>query len=275
LTVARFVDLSVDAGFVPVVSVGDVVWEDVDGDGVQDVGEGPLAGVVLVVTDLDGLPVVDVFGVPVGPQVSGVDGSYGFVDLPPGSYRVVASAPDGWVATGPVVDVSAPLLWAGAVDPTLDFGFRRVPEPEPEPESGVDPGSESSMTVPSSSTSVPAVPSSSSGVVSGVVSVGGVGVSGVVVAVGDVASVVTSGDGGFSVSGVPVGRVPVVVTPPPGVDPGSVDVVVDGVPCVPCVVEVRAGVLPSTGSSAPVQVFVLVVALGALAAVTARGRTHT
>src|SRR5690606_26755581 len=91
-------DRTLDFGFVlPQVAVGDYVWVDVDRDGVQDVGEPGIEGVVLVLTDENGDPVVDVFGNPVGPATTGPDGRYEFRNLPVGhSYTVtidqVASA---------------------------------------------------------------------------------------------------------------------------------------------------------------------------------------
>jgi hypothetical protein len=54
------------------------VWNDGDGDGLQDDGEGGLAGVELMLTSAQpGLPVS---------VTSGTDGSYLFPDLPPGAY---------------------------------------------------------------------------------------------------------------------------------------------------------------------------------------------
>ena len=71
-------------------AIGDVVWVDVDGDGIQDAGEPGLAGVtVTLFDDLD---------VQVGSMVTAADGSYGFSGLALGDYYVVfdlATVPGG------------------------------------------------------------------------------------------------------------------------------------------------------------------------------------
>ncbi len=48
------------------MSVGDYVWHDVAGDGVQESGEPGIPGVVLGLVGPDGNPVTDVHGNPVG-----------------------------------------------------------------------------------------------------------------------------------------------------------------------------------------------------------------
>ncbi|WP_125777655.1 SdrD B-like domain-containing protein [Antribacter gilvus] len=68
----------VDAGLVQLGSIGDVVWDDVDGDGVQDVGEPGIPGVAVVLYDAD--------GVEVARTMTAGDGSYLFADLPMGDY---------------------------------------------------------------------------------------------------------------------------------------------------------------------------------------------
>jgi hypothetical protein len=54
-TAARFVNPTIDAGVVPLVGVGDVVWVDADRDGVQDAGESRLAGVTVALFLSDGV----------------------------------------------------------------------------------------------------------------------------------------------------------------------------------------------------------------------------
>lgn len=70
-------------------SIGDVVWEDLDRDGIQDAGEPGVPGfpVTLVGTDLDGNPVSL-------STTTGADGTYAFTGLASGTYRVTFD-PDG------------------------------------------------------------------------------------------------------------------------------------------------------------------------------------
>jgi hypothetical protein len=130
-------DLTLDFGFVvPSVSVGSLVWIDTDVDGIQDVGELGLAGVTMSITKADGNAVTDVFGNAVTTMTTDANGNYVFANLPPGSYKVTAATPSGYVSTtalsgsDPAVDsstgtaTSANLTTDGTSDLTLDFGFR-------------------------------------------------------------------------------------------------------------------------------------------------------
>ena len=79
------IDPTWDAGVVlKSVSVGDYVWLDVDGDGIQGTHEDetPIPGVKLVLTGPDGNPVTDVFGNLVEPTVTDNEGFYEFPNLP-------------------------------------------------------------------------------------------------------------------------------------------------------------------------------------------------
>jgi protocatechuate 3,4-dioxygenase beta subunit len=139
---ADYVDPTQDAGLRELpVRVGDRVWVDLDGDGVQGTGEPGLPGVVLVLTDGAGDPVVDASGTPVGPVTTDADGAYAFTGLVPGTYTVTVDT----VATGAVLDPYLPTtahaggdsatdsstgsetsrtLVGGESDASLDFGFR-------------------------------------------------------------------------------------------------------------------------------------------------------
>lgn len=142
-------DDTLDFGFVtpaPRVSVGDFVWLDANGNGVQDDGPGAgIPGVVLNLLGPDGEPVTDVNGDPVGSRTTDADGHYSFDDLPAlpagQSYTVVidrdasAAALNGLVPTLPGAGdqdedsstwsaASGDLTQNGARDATLDFGFR-------------------------------------------------------------------------------------------------------------------------------------------------------
>lgn len=128
--------LTLDFGFFQPVVVGNLVFEDNDGDGMQTAVDTPLAGVVLHLTNADGSDVVDVAGQPVVDLTTGAEGTYSFGNLAPGTYRVsVLSAPGGFVAAKTGAGTSATdsstgaatstVLVSGASDSTLDFGFFR------------------------------------------------------------------------------------------------------------------------------------------------------
>lgn len=103
----------------PGATVGDRVFLDLDGDGVQGPGEPGLAGVQVILTrDVDG---DGTYETEVATATSSDAGSYWFEHLPPGSYRVEAVAPSGSAATTPAhVDV---VLVDGDLVDTADFGF--------------------------------------------------------------------------------------------------------------------------------------------------------
>ncbi|GCE76876.1 SdrD B-like domain-containing protein [Cellulomonas biazotea] len=141
---AEYADPTLDAGLAErPVTVGDRVWVDLDGDGVQDAGEPGLAGVVLTLsagTTPGGPAVTDAAGATVGTVTTDAGGAYAFTGLLPGTYTVavdpVASAgvleafresPTG--GPDPATDSSAGsstsrALLGGEQDTTLDFGFR-------------------------------------------------------------------------------------------------------------------------------------------------------
>ena len=107
-------------------AIGDRVWNDLDGDGVQDAGEGGING--LTVTLLDGTSSV------VGVSVTAGDGTYGFVDLPAGPYFVqvdVTGRPD-LMATfdldGVLDSQTALVLGSGEVRSDVDFGYAGDPQ---------------------------------------------------------------------------------------------------------------------------------------------------
>ena len=83
-------DLSLDFGFhKPSFAIGDLVWIDLNGNGVQDETEKPLEGVKVTLLDKDGNEVThDVQGKPISPITVGEDGRYLFDNLEEGTYKV-------------------------------------------------------------------------------------------------------------------------------------------------------------------------------------------
>jgi hypothetical protein len=120
-------DTSLDFGYYQLVTVGDFAFEDVNGDGIQDGGDVPLAGVVLGLTIHAGQSIAQ--------ATTGADGHYYFIGLVPGDYAVSAiSAPAGYVsartgagtvATDSSTIASTGVMASGDVNLTLDFGFYR------------------------------------------------------------------------------------------------------------------------------------------------------
>nr|HMQ62440.1 SdrD B-like domain-containing protein [Flavilitoribacter sp.] len=84
-------NMTLDFGFFAPVSVGDYVWVDENEDGLQTVGEPPLANVTVVIFNADGSPVTaDAEGNPyTNTQTTDPTGNYLFENLPPGDYYVV------------------------------------------------------------------------------------------------------------------------------------------------------------------------------------------
>ncbi len=88
-------ELGVDAGVYIPAKLGDLVWEDINYNGVQDENEPGIENVTVTLTGTNGL------GEPVGPialQTTDV-GMYMFGDLKPGEYTVTFEQPNGYVQT--------------------------------------------------------------------------------------------------------------------------------------------------------------------------------
>jgi uncharacterized repeat protein (TIGR01451 family) len=87
-------NLTVDFGFYQLGSITDVVWHDVNRDGLRTTDEAPISGVTVKLLDASGAVVAT--------TTSAADGTYKFLDLVPGSYSVVfvvATLPPGFVPT--------------------------------------------------------------------------------------------------------------------------------------------------------------------------------
>jgi SdrD B-like domain/Secretion system C-terminal sorting domain len=135
---------SLDAGIVSTrAALGNRVWDDLDGDGIQDAGEPGVAGVQVILYAADGTTVL-------GSTITDQNGNYLFANLNAGTYVVgvnAATLPTGTqftqtntpgdngdntnsdVATsGATIGKTASIvLAAGEVDLTIDAGIRRTP----------------------------------------------------------------------------------------------------------------------------------------------------
>ncbi|HSN76964.1 MAG TPA: SdrD B-like domain-containing protein [Anaerolineae bacterium] len=120
-------------------AIGDRVWIDADGDGVQDPGETGLGGVtVAIYYDSDGNGTYDALvtgatdqnGVSGGTTTTEPDGSYVFHNLPAGAYEVRVTQPSGYTQTGDpdgILDnrTTTPVILApGDVYVNADFGYQ-------------------------------------------------------------------------------------------------------------------------------------------------------
>ena len=119
-----------DFGYAGTGSLGDVVWRDADGDGVQDSGEDPLAGATVTLSwaGLDGVfGTGDDYEFP--PTTTDDLGAYGFAALPPGVYRLTvdgSSFDRAMSATTPTTFTVD--LGPGMAFLTADFGFEAADE---------------------------------------------------------------------------------------------------------------------------------------------------
>jgi protocatechuate 3,4-dioxygenase beta subunit len=128
-------NLTVDFGFVPPASLGNLVFNDLNGNGLQDAGEPGVSGVTVTLYDGAGVAIP---GVP--PQVTDASGNYLFTNLPPGTYTVgFTNLPTGTTLTtanqggndavdsdaDPTTGRTGPItLAAGDTNLTVDAGIR-------------------------------------------------------------------------------------------------------------------------------------------------------
>lgn len=90
---------SVDCGFYRSVGLGNRLWIDLDGDGKQDAGEPGIPKATVSLVGLDGKPVTDIYGKPVGSQTTGSNGEYFFGNLREGDYVLQVTPPTGYSLT--------------------------------------------------------------------------------------------------------------------------------------------------------------------------------
>lgn len=107
---------TLDAGFYRPATLGDQVFVDANGDGIQNNNEAPLEGVTITLISN---------GSVVGTFTTGPDGVYSFTGLTPGvPYSVSFTPPAGYSATTFPTGVSPSVtLASGQVNNTLDAGF--------------------------------------------------------------------------------------------------------------------------------------------------------
>ena len=111
-------------------SIGDRVWLDEDGDGVQDAGEDGISNVTVTLTPPSG---VDIGAGPSNPitTITDINGHYIFTDIPPGDYTVAVSTgtlPGGLTnQTGDpdasLDSVSTATVVGGQFNDVQDFGY--------------------------------------------------------------------------------------------------------------------------------------------------------
>ena len=120
-------------------SLGDFVWEDLNGDGIQDDGEPGIEGVTVELLDDAGSPVTDSNGIPITTQTD-ANGFYHFYNLIPDTYIVKFNKPPGYyfspwetgtddkdsdvfdVALGTTIPIT---LTAGEINNNMDAGLIR------------------------------------------------------------------------------------------------------------------------------------------------------
>lgn len=145
----------IDFALVPLVAIGDTVWNDLDGDGLQESGEPGLANVRVRLLTATGSAATDVFGNAVADVWSDPSGRYLFTNLAPGDYRLGFDAPTGFGRTmagagateldsdadpitgitdvvtvhgvvGGAVEASVGTFTYAFIDPTVDAGYERI-----------------------------------------------------------------------------------------------------------------------------------------------------
>ncbi|MFK8029706.1 MAG: SdrD B-like domain-containing protein, partial [Gammaproteobacteria bacterium] len=81
--------LNLDAGLYKTARIGDWVWHDLDGNGVQNANEPGVEGIQVVLLDAGGIPLGNTV-------TTDADGYYTFTDIIPGNYRLQFAAPTGF-----------------------------------------------------------------------------------------------------------------------------------------------------------------------------------
>ena len=114
-----------DFGYQPLGSIGDTVWLDTNGNGVQEGGENGISGVTVILIDGSGNQQT---------AVTDADGHYSFDDLPPDSYTIEidpATLPAGVTPTFDADGLGTPNATGLTLNPgqnrnDIDFGYVSV-----------------------------------------------------------------------------------------------------------------------------------------------------
>jgi uncharacterized repeat protein (TIGR01451 family) len=117
-----------DFGFIAPASLGDLLFDDLDGDGVFDAGEPGLEGVTVTLTGTTAAGAITPVVTTTGTTAGGDAGEYGFDDLLPGDYTVTVSTDTGDLAAATYTsttggDSQTLSLASGDDDTTVDFGY--------------------------------------------------------------------------------------------------------------------------------------------------------
>lgn len=113
------------AGAIGASSIGDRVYNDLNGNGADDGGEPGLVGINVSLLGAGG---DGIFGTgddaSFSPATTAADGLYSFIALSAGTYRVSATAPTGFSAT--TANPMTITLGTAELYTTADFGFRQT-----------------------------------------------------------------------------------------------------------------------------------------------------
>ena len=109
----------VDFGLVAPATIGDRVWNDADGNGVDN-GEPGVPGVTVILTGAD--------GVEVARTTTDANGTYRFTGLVPGTYTVDIEVPAGFNAATTSMTVT---VGEGEENLDVDFPLTLIPAPTP------------------------------------------------------------------------------------------------------------------------------------------------
>lgn len=115
-----------DFGYRGTGIIGDLIWVDLNADGVRNTGEPPMSGVAVRLTgDTDGDTIVDVTQT----ATTDASGGYQFSGLSAGDYTITVTPPGGYVPTfdadgAGTANQSVVSLGAGVSNLDQDFGYR-------------------------------------------------------------------------------------------------------------------------------------------------------